>query len=62
MCRRAAIELVIVHLKSDYRLNKKNKDVIGDEMNVLLAAAMNFKRVINLWKKRLINFILKIVF
>jgi IS5 family transposase len=39
------------------------KGVIGDEMNVLLAAAaMNFKRVINLWKQRLINFILKIVF
>ena len=37
--------------------------VIGDEMNVLLAAAaMNFKRVMNLWKQRLINFILKIVF
>jgi IS5 family transposase len=39
------------------------KGVIGDEMNVLLAAAaMNFERVINLWKQRLINFILKIVF
>jgi hypothetical protein len=31
-------------------------------MNVLLsAAAMNFKRVMNLWKQRLIDFILKIV-
>ena len=39
------------------------KGVIGDEMNVLLsAAAMNFKRVMNLWKKRLINFIIKIMF
>jgi len=39
------------------------KGVTGDEMNVLLsAAAMNFKRVMNLWKQRLINFILKIVF
>jgi len=32
-------------------------------MNVLLsAAAMNFIRVMNLWKQRLINFGLKIVF
>jgi hypothetical protein len=39
------------------------KGVTGDQMNVLLsAAAMNFKRVMNLWKQRLINFILKIVF
>ena len=62
--RRAAIEPVIGHLKSDYRMNRNFlKGVIGDEMNVLLsAAAMNFKRVMNLWKQRLINFILKIVF
>ena len=62
--RRAAIEPVIGHLKSDYRMNKNFlKGVIGDEINVLLsAAAMNFKRVMNLWKQRLINFILKIVF
>ena len=38
------------------------KGVTGDEMNVLLTAAMNFKRVMNLWKQRFINFILKIVF
>ncbi len=39
------------------------KVVTGVEMNVLLsAAAINFKRVMNLWKQRLINFILKIVF
>ena len=62
--RRAAIEPVIGHLKSDYRMNKNFlKGVIGDEINVLLsAAAMNFKRVMNLWKQRLINFILKIIF
>ena len=53
--RRAAIEPVIGHLKSDYRMNRNFlKGVIGDEMNVLLAvAAMNFKRVMNLWKQRL---------
>jgi len=62
--RRAAIEPVIGHLKSDYRMNRNFlKGIMGDEMNVLLsAAAMNFKRVMNLWKQRLINFILKIVF
>ena len=39
------------------------KGIMGDEMNVLLSAvAMNFKRVMNLWKQRLINFILKFVF
>ena len=61
---RAAIEPVIGHLKSDYRMNRNFlKGVIGDEMNLLLsAAAMNFKRVINLLKQRLINFKLKIVF
>jgi IS5 family transposase len=62
--RRAAIEPVIGHLKSDYRMNRNFlKGVIGDEINVLLAAAaMNFKRVMNLWKQRLINFMLKFVF
>lgn len=55
--RRAAIEPVIGHLKSDYRLNRNFlKGITGDEINVLLAAAaMNFKRVINLWKQRLNN-------
>ena len=62
--RRAAIEPVIGHLKSDYRMGRNFlKGVTGDEINVLLAAAaMNFKRVMNLWKRRLINFILKFVF
>lgn len=61
--RRAAIEPVIGHLKSDYRMNRNFlKGVIGDEINVLLAAAaMNFKRVMNLWKQRFINFLLYII-
>ncbi len=55
--RRAAIEPVIGHLKSDYRMNRNFlKGVIGDEMNALLAAAaMNFKRVMNIWKQGLWN-------
>jgi IS5 family transposase len=50
-CRRAAIEPVIGHLKHDYRLIRNYlKGTIGDAINLLLsAAAMNFKRVINLW-------------
>ena len=62
--RRAAIEPVIGHLKSDYRMNRNFlKGVIRDEMNVLLSAAtMNFKQVMNIWKQRLINIILKITF
>ena len=50
--RRAAIEPVIGHLKSDYRLCRNFlKGILGDLMNVILsAAAMNFKRVMNLWR------------
>ena len=50
--RRAAIEPTIGHLKHDYRMIRNYlKGAIGDEMNVMLsAAAMNFKRVMNLWK------------
>lgn len=61
--RRAAIEPVIGHLKHDYRMIRNYlKGTIGDEMNVLLsAAAMNFKRVINLWKQRYVQFILSIL-
>jgi transposase, IS5 family len=50
--RRAAIEPVIGHLKRNYRMGRNFlKGVIGDEINVLLAAAaMNFKRVMILWR------------
>ncbi len=44
--RRAAIEPIIGHLKSDHRM-KRNflKGMVGDEINVLLAAAaFNFKK------------------
>lgn len=57
--RRAAIEPVIGHLKYDYRMIRNYlKGAIGDEINVMLsAAAMNFKRFMNLWKKGLQFFI-----
>ena len=50
--KRAAIEPVIGHLKQDYRLCRNYlKGMTGDNMNVILAAAaMNFKRVMNLWR------------
>ncbi len=57
--RRAAIEPIIGHLKHDYRMIRNYlKGAIGDDMNVMLsAAAMNFKRVMNLWKQGLSFFI-----
>lgn len=50
--RRAAIEPVIGHLKKDYRLCRNYlKGVVGDNINVMLAAAaMNFKRRMTLWR------------
>jgi IS5 family transposase len=50
--RRAAIEPVIGHLKENYRLCRNYlKGILGDLMNIILsAAAMNFKRVMNLWR------------
>jgi len=50
--RRAAIEPRIGHLKSDHRLSRNfYKGLVGDNINVMLAAAaMNFKRMMNIWK------------
>jgi transposase, IS5 family len=55
--RRAAIEPVIGHLKTDYRLCRNFlKGILGDQINVILAAAaMNFKRVMNLWRTEAIT-------
>jgi len=49
--RRAAIEPRIGHLKSDHRLSRNfYKGLVGDNINVMLAAAaMNFKRMMNIW-------------
>ena len=54
--RRAAIEPVIGHLKTDYRLSRNfYKGIKGDTINVMLAAAaMNFKRMMNIWKNHLL--------
>ena len=50
--RRAAIEPVIGHLKHNYRMLRNFlKGSFGDAVNAILsAAAMNFKRMMNLWK------------
>lgn len=51
-CKRAGIEPVIGHLKSDYRLGRNfYKGIVGDSINVMLAAAaFNFKRAMKaLW-------------
>jgi len=52
--RRAAIEPAIGHLKTDHRLSRNlYKGIFGDNINVMLAAAaMNFKRMMNKWKKK----------
>jgi IS5 family transposase len=51
--RRAAIEPRIGHLKQDHRLSRNfYKGIKGDNINIMLAAAaMNFKRMMNKWKK-----------
>ena len=50
--RRAAIEPINGHLKTDHRLNRNfYKGITGDNINVMLAAAAyNFKRMMNKWK------------
>ncbi len=56
--RRAAIEPKIGHLKEDHRLGRNYyKGIKGDNINVMLAAAaMNFKRMINIYKKMFLAF------
>lgn len=53
--KRAAIEPKIGHLKADHRLSRNfYKGIQGDNINVMLAAAaMNFKRMMNIWKDNL---------
>ena len=55
--RRAAIEPILGHLKQDYRLCRNYlKGILGDNMNIILAAAaMNFKRRLNLWRTEAIR-------
>jgi IS5 family transposase len=59
--KRAAIEPIIGHLKTDHRLNRNfYKGIVGDNINIMLAAAaFNFKRIMNKWKKKILYFFQK---
>jgi IS5 family transposase len=57
--RRAAIEPIIGHLKQDNRLGRNfYRGLVGDSINVLLAAAaFNLKRMLNKWKSCWLHFL-----
>lgn len=59
--RRAGIEPKIGHLKQDHRLSRNfYKGIKGDNNNVMLAAAaMNFKRMMNKWKRNPLLFLFR---
>jgi len=56
--KRAAIEPIIGHLKTDHRLGRNfYKGIVGDNINIMLAAAaFNFKRMMNKWKSSFYSF------
>jgi len=56
--KRAGIEAIIGHLKTDHRLNRNfYKVIFGDNINVMLVVAVfNFKRMMNKWKKKFFHF------
>ena len=61
-CKRAGIEPVIGHLKSDHRLGRNfYKGVFGDEVNIMYsAAAYNFKRAMRLLLDFIFGWIIRI--
>lgn len=61
--RRAAIEPKIGHLKQDHRLSRNfYKGIKGDNINVMLAAAaMNFKRMMNIYKEMFFGFFIRMI-
>jgi IS5 family transposase len=60
---RAGIEPKMGHLKTDHRLGRNfYKGIKGDNFNVMLAAAaMNFKRMMNIWKDNLFALFLRLL-
>jgi len=62
--RRAAIEPIIGHLKTDYRLGRNfYKGIFGDNINIMLAAAaFNFKKMMNKWKSSFCLFFEKFIY
>ena len=61
---RAGIEPKIGHLKADHRLSRNfYKGIKGDTINVMLAAAaMNFKRMMNIWKGDLLALFFRLLY
>jgi IS5 family transposase len=57
--KRAGIEPVIGHTKSNHRLNRNfYKGIVGDNINIMLAATgFNFKRMMNKWKSSFWQFL-----
>jgi len=62
--RRAAIEPIIGHLKSDHRLSRNYlKGFVGDEINLLMAAtAFNLKKWMNNYLQMLLALFLAMLF
>lgn len=62
--KRAAIEPLIGHLKTDHRLGRNfYKGIVGDNINIMLAAAaFNFKRMMNKWKSSFYSFFQELYF
>lgn len=62
--RRAAIEPKIGHLKQDHRLSRNfYAGIKGDNNNIMLAAAaMNFKRMMNIYKKMFFSFFIRVIY
>jgi IS5 family transposase len=62
--RRAAIEPKIGHLKQDHRLGRNfYTGIKGDNINVMLAAAaMNFKRMMNIWAKMFFDLFIRLIY
>ncbi len=62
--RRAAIEPKIGHLKQDHRLSRNfYKGIKGDNRNIMLAAAaMNFKRMMNIYKQMFFDFFIRLIY
>lgn len=56
--KRAAIEPIIGHIKTDHRLGRNfYKGIVGDNINIMLAASgFNFKRMMNKWKSSFWHF------
>lgn len=61
--RRAAIEPINGHLKTDHRLGRNfYKGIEGDNINVMLAAAAyNFKRMMNKWKSSFLTLLRNLI-